>query len=425
MFDSLLVIVLAGLVGPLLAAGRRPLIPAVVGELLAGMALGRSGLGLIDASTPVNGLLYGLGFGMLMLVAGSRIDPRSPDLRAGARLGGLAFAMTAALAVPAGLIIGEVLARGAPVVLFPVLLAGSSAAVAFPILAERGLLGARVAPLLAWIAAADALTVLAMPLTLIGPERIPAALVGDAVIVGLVVAFLLIGERLDRWRPALLLRDRSRTRGWALQLRLALVILVVLSAIAVTTGGSTLVAGFGAGIVIAGLREPERLDVQLSGVAEGFFVPAFFVLLGSELDLRALASDPAGILLGVAMGGAAIAVHVVAARLSMDGRPRRSSVGERDRFGGTPARATGFGLAASAQLGLPAGAASLGLSTGLLTPAVAAGIMLGALLTVVPASFGTRRLADELEPEANPADWDDDVYEPDVKPFELDSSQMG
>lgn len=417
MFDSLLVIVLAGLVGPLLAAGRRPLIPAVVGELLAGVALGRSGLGWIDASTPVNGLLYGLGFGMLMLVAGTRIDPRSRDLRAGARVGGLAFAVTTALAVPVGLVIGAVFARGAPVILFPVLLAGSSAAVAFPILAERGLLGARVAPLLAWIAVADSLTVIAMPLTLIGPERIPAALVGDAIILGLVVAFLVVGERLDRWPPALLLRDRSRTRGWALQLRLALVILVVLSAIAVTTGGSTLVAGFGAGVVVAGLREPERLDVQLSGVAEGFFVPAFFVLLGSELDLRALASDPSGILLGVAMGVAAIAVHVLAARLAM--RSRRGGVGR------TPGQATGFGLAAGAQLGLPAGAASLGLSTGLLAPAVAAGIMLGALLTVVPASFGTRRLADEIEPEVNPADWDDDVYEPDVKPFELDSPQMG
>lgn len=415
MFDSLLVIVLAGLVGPLVAAGRRPLIPAVVGELLAGVALGRSGLGWIDASTPVNGLLYGLGFGMLMLVAGSRIDVRSANLRAGARVGGLAVAVTAALAVPVGLAIGIVLAPGSPILLFPVLLAGSSAAVAFPILAERGLLGARVAPLLAWIAAADALTVLAMPLTLIGPERIPAALVGDVIIVGLVVAFLLLGERLDRWPPALELRDRSRTRGWALQLRLALVILIVLSAIAVTTGGSTLVAGFGAGIVIAGLREPERLDVQLSGVAEGFFVPAFFVLLGSKLDLRALVSNPAGIWLGIAMGIAAVALHAAAARVSFSRRRRAA--------GGSSATATGFGLAASAQLGLPAGAASLGLSTGLLAPALAAGIMLGALLTVVPASFGTRRLADEIEPETSPADWDDDAVAPDVKPFALESPQ--
>jgi hypothetical protein len=57
---------------------------------------------------------------------------------------------------------------------------------------------------------------------------------------------------------------------------------------------------------------------------------------------------------------------------------------------------SGFGLAAAAQLGLPAAAASLGLGTGALSPAVAAAIMLSGCLTVLPASIGTRRLADAL-----------------------------
>src|SRR5450759_2034607 len=95
MFDSLLVIIVAGLVGPLLAAGRRPLIPAVIGELIAGIVLGRSGLGLIDATTPANALLYGLGFAMLMLVAGSHVDLRIPGLRASARAGAIAAGLVA------------------------------------------------------------------------------------------------------------------------------------------------------------------------------------------------------------------------------------------------------------------------------------------------------------------------------------------
>jgi hypothetical protein len=62
------------------------------------------------------------------------------------------------------------------------------------------------------------------------------------------------------------------------------------------------------------------------------------------------------------------------------------------------ARAPGipFGLAASAQLGLPAAAASLGLSTGHLSAAVAAAIVAAGCMTVLPASLGTRRLADSL-----------------------------
>jgi Kef-type K+ transport system membrane component KefB len=378
MFDSLLVIIVAGLVGPLLAAGRRPLIPAVIGELIAGIALGRSGLGLIDATTPANGLLYGLGFAMLMLVAGSHVDLGAPGLRASARAGAIAAGLVALLSLPVGLAIGVGLAPGAPPLLFPVLLAGSSAAVAFPILEERGLIGPGVGLLLVWIPLADVLTVLLMPLTLIGSAQIPEALGGDALIVVGTVGALWLGERVAHSERAMMLRDRSQTRGWALQLRVTLLILVVLSLIATRTGGSTLLAGFGAGLILVRLREPTRLEVQLSGIAEGFFVPAFFVLIGSELDLRSLAGDPSAILLALALAAGGLAIHLAASRVV------------------APPPWSGFGLAAAAQLGLPAAAASLGLGTGALSPAVAAAIVLAGCLTVLPAAIGTRGLADVL-----------------------------
>src|ERR1035437_3766677 len=378
MFDSLLVIIVAGLVGPLMAAGRRPLIPTVIGELIAGIALGRSGLGLIDATTPANGLLYGLGFAMLMLVAGSHVDLGAPGLRASARAGAIAAGLVALLSLPVGLAIGVGLAPGAPPLLFPVLLAGSSAAVAFPILEERGLIGPGVGLLLVWIPLADLLTVLLMPLTLIGTAKIPLALGGDALIVAGTVVALWLGERVEHSQVALTLRDRSQTRGWALQLRVTLLVLVVLSLIATQTGGSTLLAGFGAGLVLARLRAPARLEVQLSGIAEGFFVPAFFVLIGSQLDLRSLAGDPSAILLALLMAASGLAIHLAASPVV------------------APAPWSGFGRAAAAQLGLPAAAASLGLGTGALSPAVAAAIVLAGCLTVLPAAIGTRRLADVL-----------------------------
>jgi Kef-type K+ transport system membrane component KefB len=378
MFDSPLVVLVAGLVGPLLAAGRRPLIPAVVGELIAGIALGRSGLGLIDATTPANALLYGLGFAMLMLVAGSHVDLRIPRLRASARAGAIAAVLVALLSLPVGLAIGVAFAPGAPSLLFPVLLAGSSAAVAFPILQERGLIGPGVGLLLVWIPLADVVTVLLMPLTLIGSAKIPEALSGDALIVACTLGALWLGERIAQSPRALTLRDRSQTRGWALQLRITLLILVSLSLIATRTGGSTLLAGFGAGLVLARLREPTRLELQLSGIAEGFFVPAFFVLIGSQLDLRSLAGDPSAILLALVLAAGGLAIHLAASRVV------------------APPPWSGFGLAAAAQLGLPAAAASLGLGTGALSPAVAAAIVLAGCLTVLPAAIGTRRLADVL-----------------------------
>jgi Kef-type K+ transport system membrane component KefB len=376
-FESLFVIVLAGLIGPLVAAGPRPLVPAVVGELAAGVILGRTGAGVIDPTTPTNGFLYALGFAMLMLVAGSHVRLES-GMAAGLRSSAIAFGVVLVLAVPLGLAVAALLAPSAPAALFPILLAGSSAAVAFPILEERGLLGPSVGLLLAWIPMADAVTVLLMPLTLIGAEKIPEALAGDAAIIVITAATLIAGERIDRVPWALTVRDRSRSRGWALQLRLTLLILIALTLVATQTGGSTLLAGFGAGLVLSRLRTPERLEVQLSGIAEGFFVPAFFVLLGSELDFRALAGDPSAIAVAIAMGAAAVAIHVAAA------------------FVAAPAPRAAFGLAASAQLGLPAAAASLGLATGHLSPALAAGVVAAGCITVLPASLGTRRLADRL-----------------------------
>jgi Kef-type K+ transport system membrane component KefB len=286
--------------------------------------------------------------------------------------------VVAVLSLPIGLAIGAILEPGAPALLFPVLLAGSSAAVAFPILAERGLIGPGTGLLLVWIPLADAITVLLMPLTLIGAAQIPEAFGGDVLIVACTVTTLLLGEKIARSAGALTLSERSRSRGWALQLRVTLLILVVLSLIAAKSGGSTLLAGFGAGLILARLREPTRLEVQLSGIAEGFFVPAFFVLIGSELDLRSLAGDPSAILLAVVLALCALAIHLAAARAV------------------APAPWSGFGLAAGAQLGLPAAAASLGLTTGMLSPAVAASIVLAGCLTILPASIGTRRLADAL-----------------------------
>ncbi len=66
-FAQMTVIVLAGLAGPLLSASRKIMIPVVVGELLAGIALGKTGAGIIKADDPTIAFLGNIGFAMLML----------------------------------------------------------------------------------------------------------------------------------------------------------------------------------------------------------------------------------------------------------------------------------------------------------------------------------------------------------------------
>ena len=373
MFRELALLVAAGLIGPALAAWRGSLVPVVIGELAAGAVVGKTGLRLIDPGASVLPVFYQLGFAMLMLTAGTHVDVRSPVIRRGAPRGALAFLVVMAAAIPVGFAIAAGLGIDHPL-LFVVLLANSSAAVAFPIIEERGLTGPVVAYLIAWIAVADGVTVVLLPLGLTGAGRILPTLAADLLVVAAGLLFLWVTLRL-RDRPGSHATVAiSRQKGWALQLRLSVLLLLVLGSVAEITGASILVAGFAAGMILIRVGEPDRLALQMTGVANGFFVPIFFVLLGAELDLRALVTEPRALALAAALAVGAVLVHVVAGLVT--GTDRRLP----------------SGLAASAQLGLPAAAAGLALSSHVLSPANAAALVAAGCLTLAPATIGAIRL---------------------------------
>ncbi|MFZ2034175.1 MAG: cation:proton antiporter [Candidatus Dormiibacterota bacterium] len=374
MFAQLTILVLAGLAGPLLAFGRRGLIPVVIGELIAGFVLGHTGFGVVDSSSQPLPVLSAIGFAMLMFSAGTHVDIASPAIRQGFARGVLALAVVAVTAVPIGLLLDHALGVGHPA-LIAVIVTGSSAAIAFPIIEERKLAGPNVAFLIAWVALADSVTVVIMPLTLAKSGNPLEAIGGDAAVIAAGVLVLLAASRARGHGFVNQMRAESLQRGWSWQVRISLVLLLGLSAIAQETGASTLVAGFLAGMVLVRLHESDRLVVQFSGVANGFFVPLFFVLLGAELNLRALLTSPSRMLLALGLALAAVLTHVIAARVAGH------------------AKFIATGLAASAQLGMPAAAASLGLSSGLLGPAEAAALVAGGCLTLIPATVGSLLLA--------------------------------
>ena len=94
-FGQLTLIVLAGLCGPLLSASRKLVIPVVVGELLAGVALGKTGAGLIKADDPTIAFLGNIGFAMLMMVAGMHVPLSNRALLGSLRRGAMAAAACA------------------------------------------------------------------------------------------------------------------------------------------------------------------------------------------------------------------------------------------------------------------------------------------------------------------------------------------
>jgi Kef-type K+ transport system membrane component KefB len=369
-FGDLLVIVLAGLGGPLLALTPRFFVPVMVGEIAGGVVIGRAGLGAVHPTSATAAFLSQIGFAMLMLSAGMHLPLRDPRLFASLRVGARLAAIVGVLAVPAGLA-AAALAGTSHAAVYAVVLASGSAAVLLPALQESGAGGRDALAVMAQVTIADIVTLVSVPIVL-QPGRSGQALLGCALVAA--AAALLLGgaralsghDRVDR------IRKLSKQRHWALDLRFALLVLFFLAWLAQRSGTSVLIAGFGAGVTVALVGGPKRLSTQIRGIAEGFFVPLFFVILGAQLDLDGLFSHPAMIALAGALAGLNVAIHLVAARA---GRV-----------------SPGAGLAASAQLGVPAAVASLGLAEGVLSSEIATAIIAASIISLVVCTIGVDRL---------------------------------
>ncbi len=369
-FGTLALIVLAGLGGPLLGFSTRRFVPVVVGEILAGILVGPAVLGTVHPADPTISTLGEVGFAMLMLTVGMHLPLRDRRLAASARTGGLLAAIVCVLAVPAGLLAAIVAGSGHAAV-YAVVLASGSAAVLLPAIQETGLGGAEVLSVMAQVTLADIVTILAVPIVL-QPGRVGHVALGGVLVAAAAVLLFGLARLLTGHDWVQRVRDRSKQRRWALDLRLSLLVLFVLAWIAQKGGTSILIAGFAAGVMVALIGGPKRLSTQVRGVADGFFVPLYFVVLGAQLDLAGLVRHPSDLALAGALAVLNVAIHLLATLLTRQ-RPA-------------------VALAATAQLGVPAAVASLGLAQHLLSPPVATAIIVSALVSLAVCTVGVGML---------------------------------
>jgi Kef-type K+ transport system membrane component KefB len=369
-FGTLALVIAAGLIGPMLASAHRFAPPVVVGQIIAGVIIGTGGLQWIDPTDPMLKGLAAIGFAVLMFIVGTHLPVREPGLRAAASAG---FGLTATvfvLATVAALSLAQVTGLHRPAIL-TVLIATSSGAVALPVLQGLGRSDRSVLVATVWIGAADIVTVLSLPVVLATGR--PARVILGGALVLLASGVLYIAARQLRHRSWVhRMRGLSRDRGWGLDLRISLLALFACAWLATRFGTSVLIAGFAVGGVVAILGEPRRVAQQLVGIGEGFLVPLFFVHLGTQLELGALFRSPRSIGLAGVIAGVAIVIHVVSAvvwRLPI-----------------------GFGLVASAQLGVPAAVVSIGLSTRQLSPAQGSAVMAAVLVTLAACAVGGAKL---------------------------------
>lgn len=355
----------AALLGPALSLLARGAVPVVVGQLLAGVILGKTCFAIVDPAKTDLALLYDLGFVTLMFTVGMHVPLHDVRLRAALRSGVVAVATAVPLALGAGLLAH--LAGGGPALVYAVVIVSSSAAVALPVIDESGLDSPPVLAAMTWITIADVLATIAIPLA-ITPSRAAHAALGALIVMALVGVVFLAADGLRRVALVGRIRKIGKRRQWAIDLRLAVIVLLTLGFVAEKVGASLLVAGFGTGLVVGAIGGPKRLSREVLGLGQGFLIPLFFVLLGAKLDLRALADDHRAVLLACALAALTIVVHVI---VSVVIRAPRA-----------------VGLLASAQMGVPAAVIALGLPAHAIDQGQASAIFCGALVSIAACSAG-------------------------------------
>ena len=325
--------------------------PAVLGELIAGILLGGSVLGLVNPSDPVIATLSELGVIILLFAIGLETE-----LAAIVRVGGAATTVAiAGVLLPLGLGYYSATALGlstVPALVCGAALCATSVGITARVLSELGWLDSSEGRVILGAAVIDdiiGLIILAIVAAVVGGATLGVASVARiaGVAIGFVAAALLIGGLVAKRTFRLV--ERIRTGG-ALPL-FALAFAFLLAFLAQRSGSAMIVGAFAAGLVLYQLPQRHEIEKAVTSIGH-FFVPVFFASVGAAVDLRALANTQS-LVLGAVLIGCGIAGKVAAGFAPWWYRGDKLFVG----LGMMPRGEVGLIFA---QMGLAAGAVSAG-----------------------------------------------------------------
>ena len=301
---QLTLVALAGVLAPLLVTTvRRFAIPSVVLEITFGIILGPQVLDLIQPTGLVDGLST-LGLSMLMFLAGYELKLDTIRGRP-LTLASISWGMSVALAAGVGVVVHFV-AGGHGEIVIPLALTTTALGTLLPVLRDAGVLRTplgRYAMALGSIGEFGPIVLVALLLT--GADTAQSVLV--LAIFGL---FVLGAARLANrpWGERIVsFIGRGLQSSSQLPIRLTLLFMLVLAAMANRLGIDVLLGAFAAGVVVripAAKYDDEEdesdassiFGFKLEGIGFGMLVPIFFVVSGTRIDLGSLFANPTTLL---------------------------------------------------------------------------------------------------------------------------------
>ena len=299
--------------------------PAIVGELVGGILLGASALGIFDPNETAIHMLAQLGLLILLFEIGL-----ATDLRALTRVGG-----TAAVVAVAGVVlpfaIGYVALAafgisGMAAIVCAAILTATSIAISTRVLAELGFLHTPEGRVVLGAAVLDAIIGLVI-LSVIAAFAAGSAITTVGVVRAMAVAFgfvvitLLVGGYIvpPLFRAAKALRLPTTIAV------LGLVLAFALAALAGLLGSSVIVGAFIAGVLLNGIQQREDI-LGFAAPIGSLLTPIFFASVGASIDLRALV-EPRTLLITMILLAAGVIGKLIAAYVPVWFKGNKALVG--------------------------------------------------------------------------------------------------
>lgn len=393
----LIVIALSFIVPVALSPVRRLGIPVVVGEIIAGIVVGKSGFDLVHQDFVLE-VMSVFGFAYLMFLSGLEIDFSGlPTGRQGLRashrlerwlrnpfvLGGAMFVLTALCSFVAGIYLQHQGVVNQPFIM-AMILSTTSLGVVAPVLKERDLIGGNIYGQTILVAAliADFVTILLISGYVL--MRGQGLTVDLLFILVLLLAFLITYRLAAHFRghlPAQRLMQALSTATSQIRVRGSMALALIFIALAESLGVENIIGAFLAGVIVSLLsgQESSVLREKLDAIGYGFFIPIFFIMVGVKFDLPALLNSNSPWSLVALLTAIAFGVKFVGGlvfRLVFDWRET---------------------LAASAllssRLSLIIAVATIGVQIGAISPALDAAIILVAIITCTLSPIAFARLS--------------------------------
>src|SRR5918995_1916918 len=365
---ALFVVLLAAKVGDELF--KRIGQPALVGEILAGVVIGPSLLGLVE---PDETLEVFAELGVVFLLFWVGLETRLSEMRdvgtTALRVGALGVAVPVAAGYPAGLVLGE---SGATSVFLGAALVATSVGITSAVLLELKALATVAARTILGAAVIDDILAMVLLAVAVGvAEQGSVDLVSIGVVVALAlgfVAFVALGGTrvVARW-PDIFHAPRFSESP----LLPAVILCLGLAAFAAQIGLAAIIGAFLAGMVVAETKDQHDFEAEVAPLY-AFFPPFFFVFIGLEVQLDAF-TDAGTLALLIGVTALAFATKFGAAWFAARSMGRDN------------ARVIGLGMVPRGEVGIIV--AGIGATAGVVEPdlfAVIVGMSIATTLAIPP-----------------------------------------